>query len=137
MEVASVITLGEPEVMKHEKTEVFSMAGSITVDEDLDFEKIRETAKRVQKEKQIGTTAAALTASEKRAIPIYIKDMIAYIKKYASQGKMKFEYDCEKLTPICFNELATQFKQKYPMFFVLVHSKDQTVVIDWTGKHEV
>jgi hypothetical protein len=52
------------------------------------------------------------------------------------QGKNKFEYDCGNLSPQSFMELATTFKEKYPLFFVLIRFK-QILVIDWSGKSEV
>jgi hypothetical protein len=135
MEIASVISLGESQIMKDQKTDTLAMAIQNSPEEDkLDFESIRDTAKRAQK--SLSPKVKDITQAELRSIALYLKDIARYVKRYASNGKMKFEYDCSKLTPVCFMELALQFKNKNPMFFVVTNSKTQVLTVDWSGKSE-
>lgn len=106
-------------------------------EDELDFRKIVETTKQAQKKLNPKKTIGTLTSSERKAIPLYINDMTSYIKRYAVQGKSKLEYDCSKLSAVCFEELAAQFKQKNPLFFVLQDRYTQLIVVEWTGKNEV
>jgi hypothetical protein len=103
------------------------------VEEELDFEKIKEITKKANNTQ---ITIKTLTDKEKSQLQVYMKDIARYINKYASQGKSKFEYDCAGLTVQAFMELATTFKENYPLFFVLIRFK-QILVIDWSGKSEV
>jgi hypothetical protein len=114
---------------------------SVTFDDDidfaiLDFEKIRQLTKSAQKKLEQGKSNNTLTAAEVKSIPMYINDMVSYIKKYAQQGKSKLEYDCGALSPICFQELAVQFKQRNPLFYVVQHHHTQLLVVEWSGKNE-
>lgn len=111
------------------------MARSPKMEDELDFEKIREKAKKARQ--ALIVAEKPITPGELKSIPIYINDISRYIDKYASQGKDEFDYDCSKLSKACFIELATQFKQKYPMFFLVMNSKTQMLKINWSGKLEV
>jgi hypothetical protein len=115
---------------------------NISFDDDidlamLDFEKIKELSKQAQKRFSQGKSDVGLSQAEKKSIPIYINDIVSYIKKYALQGKFKFEYDCSQLSVACFNELATTFKQNNPLFYVSQHHHLKILTIEWTGKNEV
>lgn len=111
------------------------MARSPTMEDELDFQKIKETTKKAIQSQIV--SEKPITQSELKSIPLYMNDLVRYIKKYASQGKSKFEYDCSKLSKACFFELAGQFKNKYKEFFVVTNSKTQVLIIEWTGKNEV
>lgn len=104
-------------------------------EDELDFEKIKEIAKKAKKATVI--TEKPITNAELRAIPTYINDICRFVKKYASNGKFKFEYDCSKLSKACFIELADTFKQTYPLFFVAINTKTQMITVDWSGNHNV
>lgn len=111
------------------------MARSPVIEDELDFNQIKEMAKKAR-QKTI-QTETPITESELRAIPMYINDMVRYIKKYAASGKIKFDYDCSKLSKACFFELARQFKYKYKEFFVVTETKSQILTVEWSGKSEV
>ena len=104
------------------------------VEQDLNFHTIKELTKKALT--NTNTPIKTLTNKEKAYLQVYMKDIIRYINKYAMQGKNKFEYDCENLSPQSFMELARTFKEKYPLFFVLIRFK-QILVIDWSDKNEV
>lgn len=105
------------------------------MEDELDFEKIKETTKKARQ--ALIVSERPISQSELKNIPLYINDMARYIKKYAAQGKNTFEYDCSKLSKACFFELANQFKYKYKEFFVVTNNKAQILIIDWSGKNEV
>jgi len=111
------------------------MARTPTMEDDLDFDKIKETAKKARQ--ALIVAEKPISQSELKNIPLYINDMARYIKKYAAQGKNTFEYDCSKLSKACFFELAKEFKTKYKEFFVVTNHKTQILTIDWSGKSEV
>lgn len=111
------------------------MARSPVMEDDLDFNQIKETAKKARQ--SLIVAEKPISQSELKNIPLYINDMARYIKKYAAQGKNTFEYDCSKLSKACFVQLATEFKLKYKEFFVVMNSKTQVLTIDWSGKLEV
>jgi hypothetical protein len=111
------------------------MARSPTMEDELDFQKIKETAKKARQ--SLIVAEKPISQSEIKNIPMYINDIARYIKKYASQGKISFDYDCSKLSKACFFELASQFKHKYKEFFVVTNSKTQVLTVDWSGKSEV
>jgi hypothetical protein len=111
------------------------MARSPVMEDDLDFNQIKETAKKARQ--SLIVAEKPISQSELKNIPLYINDMVRYIKRYAAQGKNTFEYDCGKLSKACFFELANQFKHKYKEFFVVTNSKTQILIIDWSGKSEV
>lgn len=101
----------------------------------LDFDKMHQTAK-----KAVTKTAAieeALSEEEIDSIPEYLYDMSKYIKSYARQGKFNFKYDCGNISKLCFAELAKQFKEKNPRFFVVTDFGTQILIVDWSGKNEV
>ena len=104
---------------------------------ELDFENIKQVAKEAQKKLLLNKTSDTLTSAEKKSIPVYMNDIVSYVKKYAKQGKFKFEYDCKNLSNTCFFELATQFKQKNPLFFVMTDNHMKVLIVEWTGKNEV
>ena len=134
MQSMDVITSGAEEDLSQNE-ESFAALPPQNLDDDLDFNSILETAKKAKvKSQQVTQT---LSPGELKALPSYIRDMVRYVKKYATSGKFKFEYDCSKLTPVCFMELATQFKEKYTSFFVVVDVKRQHIIVDWTGKNQV
>lgn len=134
METSSVITEGSNNQMTKSEDQKL-MARTPLPEDDLDFDAIREMAKKAQKEKVVA--AKPITQTELRAIPTYINDMSRYIRKYASAGKISFQYDCSKLSTACFLELAQQFKEKYPRFFVVTQLGSQIITVDWSGKNEV
>lgn len=136
MILADLTTLGDFDMLPKEKPEKVSFEAN-DIDNQLDFESIKETAKQAEKNIILNKTANTLTSAEKKAIPIYINDIVSYVKKYAKQGKFKFEYDCKNLTNTCFFELATEFKQKNPLFFVMTDSYTKILSVEWTGKNEV
>ena len=111
------------------------MARSPVMEDELDFNSIKETAKKARQSLII--EEKPMSQSELKNIPLYINDMTRYIRKYAAQGKNTFEYDCSKLSKACFFEIANQFKTKYKEFFVVTNSKTQIITVDWSGKLEV
>ena len=129
----AVITRGEQNEMPID--EKLSLNRNLPQEDELDFHKIQQTAKNAIKMTEVGDKP--ITQAELRSIPTYINDICRYVKKYASNGKMKFEYDCSKLSKACFSELATQFKQKYPLFFLVMNFKTKMLTVDWSGKNEV
>jgi hypothetical protein len=131
MILASLTTLGELDMPTKETSDKTPRQF-----DELDFEMIKETAKEAHKKLLLKKTEAGLTSAEKNAIPVYIKDMASYIKKYAKQGRFKFEYDCKNLTNNCFDELAKEFKERNPLFFVVTDYGTKTLIVEWTGKNE-
>jgi hypothetical protein len=136
MIVADLTTLGDFDMLPKQQPEKISFRVD-DIDNQLDFESIKQTAKQAEKKLLLNKSSDTLTSAEKKAIPIYMNDIISYVKKYAKQGKFKFEYDCKNLTNTCFFELATQFKQKNPLFFVMTDSHMKVLTVEWTGKNEV
>ena len=131
------ILSGDSESMKSKEKPLEIEFGDDFISDTLDFHAINKMAKEVQRKNSGNKASKVLTTSEKKAIPLYIKDMSSYIKKYAAQGKFKFEYDCSKLTDVCFEELGQQFKQKNPLFFIVMQYGTQILTVEWTGKNEV
>lgn len=111
------------------------IARSPKMEDELDFEKIKEITKKARQAMIV--SEKPITQSELKSIPLYINDIARYIQKYAQQGKVEFDYDCTKLSKACFFELANQFKYKYKEFFVVTNSKTQILTINWSGKSEV
>lgn len=111
------------------------MARSPVIEDELDFNQIKETAKKARQ--SLIVAEKPISQSELKNIPLYINDMVRYIKRYAAQGKNTFEYDCSKLSKACFFQLATEFKTKYKEFFVVTNHKTQILTVDWSGKSEV
>jgi hypothetical protein len=136
MIVADLTTLGDFDMLPKQQPEKISFRVD-DIDNQLDFESIKQTAKQAEKKLLLNKSSDTLTSAEKKAIPIYMNDIISYVKKYAKQGKFKFEYDCKNLTNTCFFELATEFKQKNPLFFVMTDSHMKILTVEWTGKNEV
>ena len=136
MITGDLTTLGDFDMLPKEKPEKVSFELDDT-DNQLDFESVKQTAKQAEKKLLLNKTNNILTTAEKKAIPVYINDIVSYVKKYAKQGKFKFEYDCKNLTNTCFFELATEFKQKNPLFFVITDSHMKILTVEWTGKNEV
>jgi hypothetical protein len=136
MIVADLTTLGDYDMLPKQQPEKISFRVD-DIDNQLDFESIKQTAKQAEKKLLLNKSSDTLTSSEKKAIPVYMNDIISYVKKYAKQGKFKFEYDCKNLTNTCFFELATEFKQKNPLFFVMTDSHMKILTVEWTGKNEV
>lgn len=136
MIVADLTTLGDYDMLPKQQPEKISFRVD-DIDNQLDFESIKQTAKQAEKKLLLNKSSDTLTSSEKKAIPVYMNDIISYVKKYAKQGKFKFEYDCKNLTNTCFFELATEFKQKNPLFFVMTDSHMKVLTVEWTGKNEV
>ena len=111
------------------------MGRTFNQEDELNYEQIREITKKAKQ--SIVVSEKPITPTELKSIPLYINDMARYIKKYASNGKHSFEYDCSKLSKACFQELASQFKHKYKEFFVVMNSKTQILIVEWSGKNEV
>lgn len=111
------------------------MARTPTLEDELNFDQIKEMAKKARQ--SAVQTERPISQSELKNIPLYMNDMVRYIKKYAAVGKDKFEYDCSKLSKACFLQLAAEFKHKYKEFFVVIQSKTQILTVDWSGKSEV
>jgi hypothetical protein len=111
------------------------IAARSPTDNELNFDDIKETAKKARQ--SLIVSEKPISQSEIKNIPLYMNDIVRYIKKYASQGKNTFEYDCSKLSKACFFQLATEFKHKYKEFFVVTNSKTQILTVDWSGKSEV
>ena len=101
----------------------------------LDYSAIREKTKKANH--VIKKLDVPLTQKELDKIQYYIQDMEENILQLAEQGKDKFTYDCSKISEKMFLELAVQFKQRNPLFFVLKQNFLQTLVVDWTNKNEV
>lgn len=101
----------------------------------LDFDKMHQTAKKAVT--KTASKAETLSDEEIKSIPEYILDISKYIKSYAKQGKFNFKYDCTNISKLCFAELARQFKEKNPRFFVLTDFGTQILTVDWSGKNEV
>lgn len=101
----------------------------------LDYNLIREAAKKANTSTLV--QKQELTQKEIDRIEFYIEDMEKYIKDFAETGKYKFVYDCSNLPERVFFELATRFKQRNPLFFVVTQKKTQALTVDWSGKNEV
>ena len=101
----------------------------------LDYSAIREKTKKANH--VIKKLDVPLTQKELDKIQYYIQDMEENILQLAEQGKDKFTYDCSKISEKMFLELAVQFKQRNPLFFVLQQNFLRTLVVDWTNKNEV
>jgi len=103
----------------------------------INFEEIRDLAKKRIAEKEVKLKPEELSEADKRNIERWILEIESYIEKYADQGKQKFIYDCSKLKKHIFHALAYEFKKKNGNFFVTTQDGCQEMVFDWTGKHEV
>lgn len=78
-----------------------------------------------------------LTDKEKDRISFYIEDIETRIAEMAKTGKNKFLYDCSKLSKKVFIELAVQFKNKNPLFFVVQDYGIQMLTVKWAETNEV
>ncbi len=103
----------------------------------LDIATIRETTREVRKAKNVKVEEVKLTEKENEAVKGYVKAIEEYIPKWALDGKDRFLYDCSKLSPHVFAELALKFKEANPYFYVESHFGLQRLAVDWSGKHEV
>lgn len=110
------------------------MARSPNMEDELDFEKIKEKTKKSRQELII--SEKPMSAAELKSLPLYVNDIVRYVDKYASQGKEQLDYDCSKLSKACFLEISHTFKQKYPLFFLVMSLKTQILTINWSGKSE-
>jgi hypothetical protein len=137
MNFSDLTTLGESKNMKPKEKTAEVIFSDDFISDELDFAKIKQITEDARLKKSGEKSIKGLTSNEKKAVPLYINDISSHIKRYAAQGKFKFDYDCSKLTDICFRELAKQFKQKNPLFFVVMHYGIQMLTVEWTGKNEV
>lgn len=103
----------------------------------LDFEEIKNTAKKVIAERQKNITNIPITDLDRTNIDFYVKDLEEYIRQYAEDGEQKITYDCSKLKRHIFFAFADEFKLRNPLFFVVTSAGDQKLIIEWTGKSEV
>lgn len=103
----------------------------------LDFEHIKNTAKKVIAERQKNSTDIPLTDLDRSNIDYYIKHLEEYIQEYAEDGEQKITYDCTKLKRHIFFAFADEFKLRNPLFFVVTSAGDQKLIVEWTGKNEV
>lgn len=103
----------------------------------LDFNDIKELAKKRIEEKKNLNVKKTLSKKEKENILFYVKEIEKYILEYAESGKQVFRYDCSKLEKHVFHELAKAFKEQNKLFFVMTNDGCQELTIDWTGKNEV
>jgi hypothetical protein len=101
----------------------------------LDYSAIREKTKKANH--VIKKLDVPLTQKELDKIQYYIRDMEENILQLAEQGKDKFTYDCSKISEKMFLELATQFKQRNPLFFIVQQNFLQTLIVNWSGDNEV
>jgi hypothetical protein len=101
----------------------------------LDYSAIREKTKKASH--VIKKLDVPLTQKELDKIQYYIEDIESHILEFAEAGKDKFTYDCSRITEKMFLELAVQFKERNPHFFILQNNFLQTLVFDWTAKNEV
>ena len=76
------------------------IARSPKMEDELDFEKIKETTKKARQAMIV--SEKPISQSELKSIPLYMNDIARYIQKYAQQGKVEFDYDCTKLSKACF-----------------------------------
>lgn len=103
----------------------------------LDFEEIKNTAKKVIAERQKNVTNIPITDLDKSNIDFYVNDLEEHIRNYADDGEQKITYDCSKLKRHIFFAFANEFKLRNPLFFVVTSSGDQRLIVEWTGKSEV
>lgn len=103
----------------------------------IDFEEIKNLAKKRIAEKQIKLKPEELSERDKENINFYITQMETFIRKYADEGKQQFIYDCSKLKLHVFHGLAAEFKKRNGNFFVTTRDGCQEMVVDWSGSHEV
>lgn len=103
----------------------------------LDFNDIKELAKKRIQEKKNLNVKKSLTKKEKESVTFYVGEIEKYILKYAEDGKQVFKYDCSNLEKHVFHELAKAFKEQNKLFFVMTNDGCQELTIDWTGKNEV
>lgn len=103
----------------------------------LNFEEIKELAKKRIIEKEQKNKIEGLTELELNDIRFYVEELERYIFEYANKGKQKFIYDCSKLKTHVFYALAVTFKEGNPGFFVTTRGGCQELTIEWTGKNEV
>ena len=103
----------------------------------INFQEIRDLAKKKIQEKKSLNAEKLLTEQQKEDIKFLVTEMEKYIRQYAEQGKQSFVYDCSKLERHVFFALATEFVATNPNFFVTTRDGCQELTVDWTGKHEV
>lgn len=103
----------------------------------INFEEIRDIAKQKILEKKKRTLNVELTEQEKENVQFYVSELEKYIAQYASRGEQKFTYDCSELSPQVFRSIATTFKNRNPLFFVMRNYGEQHLTIEWTGNNEV
>jgi hypothetical protein len=99
----------------------------------LDYQAIRKMTKEVSTVKK---QEVPLTEKELKRVQYYIEDIEYNVLGLAEAGKDKFSYDCSKLSQKMFQELAVQFKNKNPLFYVTTNSVTQLLTVEWHGKNE-
>lgn len=99
----------------------------------LDYEAIRKLTKE---KSAVKTQESPLTEKELKRVQYYIEDIEYNVLGMAEAGKDKFLYDCSKLAPKMFQEVAVQFKNRNPLFYVTTNSVTQLLTVEWHGKNE-
>ncbi len=96
-----------------------------------------ESVKKMTKEKNaVKKQEIPLTEKELKRVEYYIQDIEYNVLGAAESGKDKFLYDCSKLTTKMFQEIAVQFKNRNPLFYVTTNSVTQLLTVEWHGKNE-
>jgi hypothetical protein len=101
----------------------------------LDYKDVCDTTKKIAA--LLKQDEKPLTEKEKTKILFYIDDMEKHILDIAKTGKNIFVYDCSKLTKKMFVDIAEEFKERNPLFFVLQDSGIQMLTIQWGMTNEV
>jgi hypothetical protein len=103
--------------------------------EMFDYNNIREIT-RLAKEKQVQSKKTVprpviLTEQEQERVEALVKDMEKSIIKFAGVGEERFIYDCSKLEHYIFLDLAQNFKDKNPKFYIELDRETQMIIVDW------
>jgi len=86
----------------------------------LDYKDVCDTTKKIAT--LLKQDETPLTEKEKTKVLFYVEDIEKRILDMAKAGKNKFIYDCSKLTKKMFVDIAKEFKDRNPLFFVLQDS---------------
>lgn len=102
----------------------------------LDFEKIKETAKRARKASYV--VEEKLTPEEEEDIPKYVDHLSGLIEEYAVAGKDSIQYNCSMLPRHMMEAIAQGFRDLHPRgFMVIVDGGRGWIIVEWSGNNEV
>ena len=101
----------------------------------LDYDEIVTISSLSRQKKK--SSLDSITEEEQRALPMFIKDMVKHIGRYARKGESKFSYDCSKLSKTLFLEIAKEFKKINSKFFVVTDYGRSVIIVEWNKSNEV